>query len=260
MESLGVVNISKVGAAQRAGRAGRTGPGKCYRLYNKEAFEAMADETEPEIKRTNLANVVLYLKVLGVVDVLSFEFLDPPPEVSEAPSRVGCWGNVPFLVTRSRLGRCVRQSSIRDALKQLFFLGAIDIDGVVTPLGRRMAEYPLEPKLSRMLIQSRKLGVEQDVHAIGALLSVERVFYEPPRRKGDGEEGNPLAAKAAEAHAAFFDDKGDHFAYLRVCVSYRMGGGGGCCLCACSPTHHMCVRVCSSLWQVLPMEAAAQPR
>ena len=131
MESLGVVSISKVGAAQRAGRAGRTGPGKCYRLYNKEAFAEMADETEPEIKRTNLANVVLYLKVLGIVDVLGFEFLDPPPE-----------------------------TAIRDALKQLFFLGAITEDGVVTPLGRRMAEYPLEPKLSRMLIMSYHLGVE----------------------------------------------------------------------------------------------------
>ena len=76
-----VVLIRQVGAAQRAGRAGRTGPGKCYRLYTKEAFGEMADETEPEIKRTNLANVVLYLKVLGIVDVLSFEFLDPPPEV-----------------------------------------------------------------------------------------------------------------------------------------------------------------------------------
>lgn len=63
VESLTVENISKVAAAQRAGRAGRTGPGKCYRLYNKATMAAMLDEAVPEIKRTNLANVILSLKV-----------------------------------------------------------------------------------------------------------------------------------------------------------------------------------------------------
>lgn len=195
IESLGVVSISKVGAAQRAGRAGRTAPGKCYRLYTKEAFDEMADATEPEIQRTNLANVVLYLKVLGIVDVLGFEFLDPPPE-----------------------------ASLRDALKQLFFLGAITEEGKVTDLGREMAHYPLEPKLSRMLIESRRLGVQADIHKIGALLSAENVFYDPPRPKGEPEGKNTLALQAKEAHASFFDETGDHLTYLRVYQQWQAAG------------------------------------
>jgi HrpA-like RNA helicase len=70
----------KIAALQRAGRAGRTGPGQCYRLYSSECFDNMMDETIPEIQRVNLANTVLYLKALGICDVLGFDFLDPPSE------------------------------------------------------------------------------------------------------------------------------------------------------------------------------------
>ncbi len=63
---------------QRAGRAGRTGPGQCYRLYTSECFDHMMEETVPEIQRINLANTVLYLKALGIHDILGFDFLDPP--------------------------------------------------------------------------------------------------------------------------------------------------------------------------------------
>ncbi len=70
----------QIAALQRAGRAGRTGPGQCYRLYSSECFDNMMDETIPEIQRTNLANTILYLKAIGINNVLDFDFLDPPSQ------------------------------------------------------------------------------------------------------------------------------------------------------------------------------------
>ncbi|GMF13746.1 unnamed protein product [Phytophthora lilii] len=154
MESLVVVPISKVSAQQRAGRAGRTAPGKCYRLYNKASYEEMEQETVPEIQRTNLANTVLYLKLLGIQDVLGFPYLDPPDE-----------------------------DSLLDALKQLYVLGALDkTTGEATPLGKLMAEFPLEPKLSRALVESLLLDCSREMTQIVAMLSVENIFVESQHR------------------------------------------------------------------------------
>ena len=80
MDSLVVTPISQASARQRAGRAGRTGPGKCYRLYTEQAFRTeMLPSSIPEIQRTNLGNVVLQLKAMGINDLLGFDFMDPPP-------------------------------------------------------------------------------------------------------------------------------------------------------------------------------------
>ncbi|KAG2823858.1 putative pre-mRNA-splicing factor ATP-dependent RNA helicase [Phytophthora cactorum] len=149
MESLVVVPISKVSAQQRAGRAGRTAPGKCYRLYNKTSYEEMAQETVPEIQRTNLANTVLYLKLIGIQDVIGFPYLDPPDE-----------------------------DSLLDALKQLYVLGALDVTGEATALGKLMAAFPLEPKLSRALVESLLLNCSHEMTQVVAMLSAENVFVE----------------------------------------------------------------------------------
>lgn len=119
-------------ATQRAGRAGRTQAGRCYRLYTREHFDRrMPAVTLPEIQRTCLVSAVLYLKTLGLegLDVLTFDFLDPP-------------------------GR----DMLMDALRQLWVLDAIDADGRVTALGRTMARVPLEPSLARALIAAREFG------------------------------------------------------------------------------------------------------
>ncbi|TDH67414.1 hypothetical protein CCR75_000420 [Bremia lactucae] len=151
IESLIVVPISKVSAQQRAGRAGRTTPGKCFRLYNKTSYDEMAQETVPEIQRTNLANTVLYLKLLGIQDVLGFSYLDPPDE-----------------------------DSLLDALKQLYVLGALDAaTGDVTLLGKLMAAFPLEPKLSRAVAESLRLQCSQEMTQVVAMLSIENVLLEP---------------------------------------------------------------------------------
>ncbi|KAF1328503.1 Pre-mrna-splicing factor atp-dependent RNA helicase, partial [Globisporangium splendens] len=201
MESLIVVPISKVSAQQRAGRAGRTGPGKCYRLYSKDSYEQMMDETIPEIQRANLANTMLYLKLLGIQDVLGFPYLDPPDE-----------------------------DSILDALKQLYLLGALDNEGVATSLGKLMSAFPLEPALSRALIEAIVLDCAPDMIKIMAMLSVENIFEQKKRkqpsrhqrRRGSGESDDEQGTNSWEKlmlqlrDEGLVNDHGDHLSYLAI--------------------------------------------
>ena len=121
MDALVVTPISQQQAQQRAGRAGRTGPGKCYRLYTERAFrDEMLETAVPEIQRTNLSNTVLSLKAMGINDLLEFDFMDAPPT-----------------------------ETLILALESLHALGALDDEGLLTKLGRRMAEFPLEPQVRR---------------------------------------------------------------------------------------------------------------
>ena len=124
---------SRAAANQRAGRAGRVGPGKCFRLYTKHAYLSELDEdTVPEIQRTNLSMVVLMLKSLGINDLLAFDFIDKPPD-----------------------------DTLIRALDLLYALGAFNDRGELTKLGRRMAELPIDPKLSRALLASEKYRVRR---------------------------------------------------------------------------------------------------
>ena len=134
-ESLIVTPISKASANQRAGRAGRTSAGKCFRLFTAWAYQhELDDNTIPEIQRTNLGNVVLLLKSLGIKDLIHFDFMDPPPA----------------------------ETLIR-ALEQLYALGALNDRGELTKLGRRMAEFPLDPQLSKMIIAAEQYGCTEEV-------------------------------------------------------------------------------------------------
>uniref|UniRef100_A0A0E0QHJ3 RNA helicase n=2 Tax=Oryza TaxID=4527 RepID=A0A0E0QHJ3_ORYRU len=152
MESLLINPISKASANQRAGRSGRTGPGKCFRLYTSYNYmHDLEDNTVPEIQRTNLANVVLTLKSLGIHDLVNFDFMDPPP--SEA---------------------------LLKALEQLFALSALNSRGELTKTGRRMAEFPLDPMLSKMIVASEKYKCSDEVISIASMLSVgNSIFYRP---------------------------------------------------------------------------------
>ena len=182
MDNLIIVPISQSSAKQRAGRAGRTGPGKCYRLYTYNAFQnEMLKDTVPEIQRTNLADTVLILKALGINDLLNFEFMDPPPS--------------PNLVA---------------AMEQLFYLGALDEEGLLTKLGRRMAEFPLEPQLSKMLLASIDLNCSEEITTIVSMLSVQNIFYRPK----DKEE------QADKKRARFINYQGDHITLLNVYNEY----------------------------------------
>ncbi|KAJ7381296.1 ATP-dependent RNA helicase dhx8 [Desmophyllum pertusum] len=183
IDALVVTPISQAQAKQRSGRAGRTGPGKCYRLYTERAYrDEMMPTAVPEIQRTNLASTILSLKAMGINDLLSFDFMDPPP-----------------------------METMISAMEQLHSLSALDEEGLLTRLGRRMAEFPLEPQLSKMLIQSVHLGCSDEVLTIVSMLSVQNVFYRPKDKQ----------AIADQKKAKFHQAEGDHLTLLAVYNSWR---------------------------------------
>ncbi|KAF2723327.1 pre-mRNA-splicing factor ATP-dependent RNA helicase prp16 [Polychaeton citri CBS 116435] len=155
MDTLQITPISQANASQRAGRAGRTGPGRCFHLYTERAFkEEFYISTIPEIQRTNLANTVLLLKSLGVKDLLDFDFMDPPP-----------------------------QDTISTSLFDLWALGALDNLGNLTSLGSKMTSLPMDPSLAKLVItSSTTYGCAEEMLSIVAMLSVPSVFYRPKER------------------------------------------------------------------------------
>lgn len=165
MYSLDVVQISRVQADQRAGRAGRTRPGKCYRLYPSTVYhEEFLEATIPEIQRSSLAGSVLYLKSLDLpdIDILEFDFLDPPS-----------------------------RESLEDALRQLYLIDAIDESGTIIDFGRTMAELPLEPSLSRTLIEANELGCLSQALTIAAMLSSETALRSNQSKGNDRKRKQP---------------------------------------------------------------------
>ena len=159
MDGLQVTLISQANADQRAGRAGRTGPGKCFRLYKATAYRnEFFPNNIPEIQRTNLANVVLLLKSLNVDDLLEFDFMDPPP-----------------------------QETILNAMYQLWILGALNKYGALTDLGKKMAEFPLDPPLSKILIVAEEIGCSKEALAVVSMLSVPAIFYRPKDREQEAD-------------------------------------------------------------------------
>ncbi|XP_027340108.1 probable pre-mRNA-splicing factor ATP-dependent RNA helicase DEAH4 isoform X2 [Abrus precatorius] len=166
MYSLDVVQISKVQANQRAGRAGRTRPGKCYRLYPSQLYhDEFLDVTVPEIQRSSLAGSVLYLKSLDFpdIDILKFDFLDSPSS-----------------------------ESLQDALKQLYLIDSIDENGVITSIGRKMAELPLEPSLARTLMEASDYGCISEALTVAAMLSAETTLL-PGQRKTDKKRKHTIS-------------------------------------------------------------------
>ncbi|KRX98310.1 putative pre-mRNA-splicing factor ATP-dependent RNA helicase mog-5 [Trichinella pseudospiralis] len=183
MDSLVVTPISQAQAKQRSGRAGRTGPGKCYRLYTERAYrDEMLPTPVPEIQRTNLASTLLQLKAMGINNLIDFDFMDPPP--------------VEAMVM---------------ALEQLHSLSALDDEGLLTRVGRRMAEFPLEPSLSKLLIMSVHLGCSEEVLTIVSMISVQNVFYRPKDKQD----------VADQKKSKFHQPEGDHLTLLAVYNSWK---------------------------------------
>ncbi|XP_077439594.1 putative ATP-dependent RNA helicase DHX35 isoform X1 [Vanacampus margaritifer] len=182
IESLVVTPISKASASQRAGRAGRNRPGKCFRLYTEEDFEKLPASTVPEMQRTNLAPVILQLKALGIDNVLRFSFISPPPA-----------------------------QSMVQALELLFALGGLDNYGRLTdPMGVRMAEFPLSPMFAKMLLESGNFGCSKEMVTIAAMMQIQNIFAVPPHQK----------KAAARQHRKFAVAEGDHLTMLNVYEAY----------------------------------------
>jgi pre-mRNA-splicing factor ATP-dependent RNA helicase DHX38/PRP16 len=186
MDTLQITPISQANASQRSGRAGRTGPGKAYRLFTEKAFkEEMYIQTIPEIQRTNLANTVLLLKSLGVQDLLDFDFMDPPP-----------------------------QETITTSLFDLWALGALDNLGGLTGLGSKMNAFPMDPSVAKLLITSEEYGCSEEMVTIVSMLSVPNVFYRPKERQEESDA----------AREKFFVPESDHLTYLHVYSQWRANG------------------------------------
>ncbi|KAK3018442.1 hypothetical protein RJ639_004259 [Escallonia herrerae] len=178
MDALQVFPVSRAAADQRSGRAGRTGPGTCYRLYTESAYSnELLPSPVPEIQRTNLCQVVLLLKSLQVKNLLEFDFMDPPPE-----------------------------DYILNSLYQLWVLDALDNVGNLTGLGWKMVEFPLDPPLAKMLLTGEMLGCTNEILTIVSMLSVPSVFFRPKDR----------AEESDAAREQFFEQESDHLTLLNV--------------------------------------------
>ncbi|MCO5579412.1 hypothetical protein L7F22_033267 [Adiantum nelumboides] len=183
MDSLQVFPCSQAAANQRSGRAGRTGPGTCYRLYTETAYlNEMLPNPVPEIQRTNLGNVVLLLKSLNIENLLDFDFMDPPP-----------------------------QDNILNSMYQLWVLGALDNVGNLSPYGRKMVEFPLDPPLAKMLLMGDELQCLNEVLTIVSMLSVPSVFFRPKDR----------AEESDAAREKFFVPESDHLTLLNVYKQWK---------------------------------------
>uniref|UniRef100_A0A8C9GY62 RNA helicase n=1 Tax=Piliocolobus tephrosceles TaxID=591936 RepID=A0A8C9GY62_9PRIM len=178
VESLLIAPISKASAQQRAGRAGRTKPGKCFRLYTEKCYEEiLPEQTYPEILRSNLGSVVLNLKKLGIDDLVHFDFIDPP-----APE------------------------TLMRALEQLNYLEALDDEGELTTTGHLMSEFPVDPQLAKVLVEAPNFLCSNEILTIAAMLSVPYCFLRP---KIKGNEADDMKAR-------FLHLDGDHLTLLNV--------------------------------------------
>ncbi|BBW99434.1 ATP-dependent RNA helicase HrpA [Mycolicibacterium moriokaense] len=186
VQRLPIEPISQASAAQRAGRSGRTAPGVCIRLYSEDDFESRPRYTDPEILRTNLASVILQMAALGLGDIETFPFLDPP-----------------------------ERRSIRDGILLLQELGAFDNAagggkstgaGAITDIGRRLAQLPVDPRLGRMILQADEEGCVREILVLAAALSIP----DPRERPTDREEA------ARQQHARFADEHSDFISYLNL--------------------------------------------
>jgi ATP-dependent helicase HrpA len=177
IQRLPIEPISQASADQRTGRCGRLGPGTCVRLYSAEDFASRPAHTEPEILRTSLASVILRMLTMGLGAVEEFPFVDAP-----APRMIS------------------------DAYRLLFELQAIDGSRVPTRLGRRLAQWPLDVRLARMVEEGAKQDCLEDLLVLVAALSIQ-----DPRER-------PLQAQAAadEAHGRFIDPKSDFLGLLQL--------------------------------------------
>jgi len=182
VQRLPIEPISQASANQRKGRCGRTSDGICIRLYSEEDFHSRPEFTDPEILRTNLAAVILAMTAAGLGDVATFPFIDPPDS-----------------------------RNIKAGIQLLEELGALeptsgDLRRRLTPLGRKLAQIPLDPRLGRMVLEADRNGCAREVLIIAAALSIQ----DPRERPVDKEQA------AAEKHARFADPDSDFLTYLNL--------------------------------------------
>lgn len=182
VQRLPIEPVSKASANQRSGRCGRVGPGVCIRLFSLDDFENREDYTTPEIRRTNLASVILQMKTLRLGRLEAFPLLDPP-----------------------------RPEAIREGLRTLTELGAIDDRHDVTDIGWKLGRMPVDPRVGRIILAAHENGVLAEVLPIAAAMELPDPRDRPPEKQ----------QAADEAHAKFADARSDFLSYLRLWRYYE---------------------------------------
>ncbi|MFG2009504.1 ATP-dependent RNA helicase HrpA [Micromonospora sp. NPDC048868] len=182
VQRLPIEPVSQASANQRKGRCGRTSDGICIRLYDEQDFLSRPEFTDPEILRTNLASVILQMTSIGLGDIAAFPFIDPPD-----------------------------RRNVADGVNLLHELGALDPAEAdpakrLTPLGRRLAQLPVDPRLARMVVEGERNGCATEVMVIAAALSIQ----DPRERPADKQ------AQADQAHARFTDRESDFVSLLNL--------------------------------------------
>ncbi|MFF0578600.1 ATP-dependent RNA helicase HrpA [Streptosporangium saharense] len=177
VQRLPIEAISQASANQRKGRCGRVSEGVCIRLYEEDDFVTRPEFTDPEILRTNLASVILQMTSIGLGDIAAFPFVEPPD-----------------------------QRQVRDGYDLLLELGAFDQSRQMTPLGRKLAGLPVDPRLARMVIEADRNGCVREVMVIAAALSIQ----DPRERPADKQQA------ADEKHRRFADKESDFVSYLNL--------------------------------------------
>ncbi|GAA2493304.1 ATP-dependent RNA helicase HrpA [Streptomyces thermolineatus] len=182
VQRLPIEPVSQASANQRKGRCGRTSDGICIRLYSEEDFLSRPEFTDPEILRTNLASVILQMTAAGLGDVSAFPFIDPPDP-----------------------------RNIKDGVQLLEELGALDPKEKdprkrLTPLGRKLSQLPVDPRLARMVLEADRNGCVREVMVIAAALSIQ----DPRERPADKQQA------ADEKHRRFADENSDFTAFLNL--------------------------------------------
>jgi ATP-dependent helicase HrpA len=177
VQRLPIEPVSQASANQRKGRCGRTSDGICVRLYSEVDFLARPEFTDAEILRTNLASVILQMTALGLGDIAAFPFIDPP-----------------------------ERRNIADGVQLLQELGAFDPDKRLTPVGRKLAQLPVDPRLARMVLSAGDNGCLREVLVIASALSIQ----DPRERPSDKQQ------QADQVHARFADPESDFLAYLNL--------------------------------------------
>ncbi len=182
LQRLPIEPVSRASADQRKGRCGRIGPGVCIRLYSEDDYRNRPEFTEPEIQRTSLAAVVLQMLTLGLGNVELFPFIDAPD---------------------SRM--------VRDGYKLLEELGAVSSASVLTPVGKRMAQLPVDPRLARMVLAAAEQSCLPEILVITSALAVQ----DPRERPADKQQ------QADQMHARFRHPRSDFMAWLNLWRYYE---------------------------------------
>jgi len=186
VQRLPIEAISQASADQRKGRCGRVAEGICIRLYSEEDYNSRPQYTDPEIRRTHLASVILQMKALKLGDIQDFPFLEPPD-----------------------------YRAIRDGFQTLHELGAIDENNELTEIGRELSRLPIDPRIGRMILQAREENCLQEVLIIASALSVQDPRERPLDRQQDADA----------AQAKFRDPTSDFLSFVRLWEWYHQQAG-----------------------------------